>query len=153
MINNEISNEDEGSGSGSGERTQRFKGSLSERRDDALPPEEAKRLLLQHKELNQKAVRDARNEQQNRQALKEGPVNLTSAATRVQGAGSGTRGSSPYKEHPISKKFRGEGKTTPIPDQNIAEINAERQNELQNRLTHQPSPSLSFTPTLRPYSR
>jgi hypothetical protein len=72
-----------------------------EPRDDALPPNEIKRLLAQHQDIHKARVDKQKLTRKERQALKEGRAALISAANFRAGFNAG--GGGPPKSEFISK--------------------------------------------------
>ena len=137
----------------------RFKDAMSvQSRDDLLPPAEIDRLLLVHKELHKTLVNKQKATRKERQAMKEGRLNLT---TRYEAGGAFRAGVSagrysPYKQHPISQKAQFSGidrQVTLLPTENVAETNPEPRNELQHQheLQHRHQHVPRFNPKPRPY--
>lgn len=100
-------------------------------RDDLLSPEQLKRLLAVHKEIHLDRVNNQKTTRQERKALKEGPVNLTSRVRYTGGSnfGHGVSGHPRFETHPLAIKFSG---MNIEPNENI-KTNQKSQEELQNR--------------------
>lgn len=157
--NYDKNHEDEGEGEGgstSGIEFRYHDVSSTEQRDDALSPEELKRLQAVHKDVHKARVDKQKITRKERKEAKEGPVNLTTRKAYKGEMGTGGGGAySKYKTHPVAIKFSGirDQKISAIPSENIAETNQEQKQELENknenklRLNYQPG----FNPKLRPY--
>ncbi len=139
LINRE--DDDSGAGGQSGIDFVDFTDSKSTRRDDLLPAEEMRHLLITHKEKHEGMVK-----QQKEARLQEKVAQKTNNYAAAPGSGGG--GTSPHKEFPPLNKF---GKSSLVdktvsysPNENDAKSNPELRNELtnkldlRNRLTAQP---------------
>lgn len=126
----------------------------TEPRDDLLPPNEIRKLLREHQELHKKRVDNQKLTRKERKAVKEGRVILTSNATYRAGFRA-AGGRSAYKTHPIAHKFSGirDTKVSVFPEDNNAETNLAKKEELQNRLENQLRlrHAPKFNPKPRPY--
>ena len=150
--------EDKGEQGGTGEGSGvpfRYVDVLSpEPRDDILPPNEIRRLLREHQELHKKRVDSQKLTRKERKAVKEGRVILTSNASYRAGFRA-AGGRSAYKTHPIAHKFSGirDTKVSVFPEDNNAETNLNKKEELQNRLENKLRLRLApgFNPKPRPY--
>lgn len=159
--NEEDRKDDEGSGeegkSGkSGEIQFRYTDILSTPpRDDALPPEEIRRLLAVHKDLHKGRVEKQKLTRKERKALKEGRIIFNATAAYRAGVGGAGGPASAYKTHPIAIKFSGirDQKVSAFPSDNISETNLDKKNELENRLENQLRlrHAPTFNPKPRPY--
>ena len=112
-------------------------------RDDELSPSEKKRLLSIHQETHEIRVKKQKNASNQLKALKEGKVSLsTYREGRVEGRGHS------YKDNPklVDKiQFSGRDKRESVlPNENIAETNEEKRNELQYQ------PQLRYAPNQAP---
>jgi hypothetical protein len=151
------SDEEEGGSSAGGQAGEiefRYHDAMSvAKRDDLLPPNEIKRLLIVQKDLNKIRVDGARDERAARAARKKGEYVVPTVAQQLGRGGSGG-GSSPHKKHPISDKaqFSGDKKVIGIPSATNAKTNEdqkdqlENKNELKNRYQNTPK----FNPRPRP---
>jgi len=152
--NHEDEDDDKG-GAGSGIEFHYHDVASTEQRDDALSPEELKRLLTVHKDVHKSRVDKQKITRKERKEMKEGPVNLTTRKAYTEGTGYGGGAYSKYKTHPVAAKFSGirDQKISAIPSENIAETNQEQKQELENKnenklkLNYQPG----FNPKPRPY--
>lgn len=153
--NHEDEDDDKG-GSSSGIEFSYHDASSTEQRDDAMSPEELKRLQAVHKDVHKVRVDKQKATRKERKQAKEGPMNLTTRQAYTGGMGAGGGGSySKYKTHPIAAKFSGirDQKISAIPSENTAETNLEQKQELENknenklRLNYQPG----FNPKPKPY--
>jgi hypothetical protein len=122
-------------------------------RDDLLPPDEKKRLLIVHRDLHKDYVKKQKEAQDQRQALKEGKVSLH--AYRQEKGLSGTAHA--FSNHPIlsnKAQFSGIDKqVNALPNENLAETNPKNRHELElrltNRLTNQPKNTFNPKPQFR----
>ncbi len=153
--NHEDEDDDKG-GSSSGIEFRYHDIASTEQRDDALSPEELKRLQAVHKDLHKARVDKQKTTRKERKEAKEGPANLMTRSAYKGEMGIGGGGTySKYKTHPIAVKFSGirDQKISAIPSENTAETNQEQKQELENknenklRLNYQPG----FNPKPRPY--
>lgn len=116
-------------------------------RDDQLPYEEKKRLLIVHKESNENKVKKQKELRDQRKALREGKISLHDFR---QGMGNGM--SSQYKINPIladKAQFSGiDPQVNSIPNEHIAETNPEMREKLEHafRLRYQPEHAPKFHP-------
>lgn len=143
------------SGSGSGGQGGKigfvdFLDTHADRRDDLLPESEKKRLLLIHKDVNEKNVKQQKEKLEQNKNVKDGKITLGSYR-----AGMGGGGSSPFKENPALQgaQFTGVDKQViGLPTENMAVTNEEKrdellnQNELRYRLGYQPAPKFNPKP-------
>jgi hypothetical protein len=120
-------------------------------RDDLLPPEEIKRLLIVHKETHKARVDKQKITREQRNALKQGVYVAPTVAQQLGRGGSG--GSvSPYKKHPISDKAQFSGidkQVIGIPSLNEADTNPEQKDKLENRLQNRLQNAPKFNPRPR----
>ncbi len=151
---------DTGQGGVAGEVRFRYKESLATTpRDDALPPTEIKRLLAVQHDRHKEYVNKQKLTRKDRKALKEGRLQIRQGPGSRRGHGAG-RGSH-YKQHPITNKAQFSGmdrQVIALPNENMANTNDDRRNELENRLEnrlqnrnelrYQNTPK--FNPTPRP---
>lgn len=144
--------DDQGSGGqGSGIAFTDFTGSVVHSRDD-LMPDEKKRLLWVHGQVNAENVKKQKEKREKNIALKDGKISL---AAHREGKGSGMHAE--YLNHPRlshEAQFSGiDSQDNPLPTENKAETNEADKNELENefRLLHKPelTPRPSIAP--RPY--
>jgi len=142
-----------GKGGKSGEIHFRYQDAMSlPQRDDLLPPEEIRRLLIVQKELHKSHVDKQKSTRKERTAIKEGRVQYDHRAGLRAGYGSGSQ----FKKHWISNKAQFSGidrQVVGVPTENRAETNEANRNELENRLqlrhAHRNVPK--FNPKPRPY--
>lgn len=147
-----LQNEDETDSSGSASGQIEFRDFVRDEqsRDDLLPPDEIKRLLAVNKTLHEAKVKKQKALRDERQALKEGKMNL-------QDYHQGLAEQSNYKAHPLlSEKAQFSGRdrqVNDLPNENVADTNPEDRNELKNNYDHkyQPHNAPKFTPKLTPY--
>lgn len=113
-------------------------------RDDQLPFEEKKRLLAVHKDTHEMRVKKQKELRDQRQAVKEGKISLQTYRQE--------RGGQEKGNHPIlanKAQFSGiDRKVTALPNENIAETNEDKRNELeyQYRLRYAPENAPRFHP-------
>jgi hypothetical protein len=118
-------------------------------RDDLLPADEKKRLLIVHNQVHELGVKKQKSLREQRQAIKEGRVPM-----HQYGAGGGTNSS--YLPHPELNKaaqFSGTDQNVNLlPTENTAEINQAQREELQNRyqLRYAQENTLKNTPRFNP---
>jgi len=121
-----------------GEIRFRYKDAMSiAPRDDVLPSSEIKRLLAVHKELHKERVDKQKVTRKERKTLKEGRTHFAAGDGLRSGYGSGQH--STYKQHPITNKAQFSGmdrQVISLPNENRAETNEEKRNDLENRLEH-----------------
>ncbi len=145
--------DDEGSGGKSGEIEFRYKDIFSgPNRDDLLPPQEIKRLLVVHKETHKMRVDKQRQAREERAALKEGKYVPSLESKYQQGMSSGPGGSSKFKKHPISDRAQFSGidkQVVGIPSLNEAKTNEELRDALENRLENKYLNQPKFNPKPR----
>jgi hypothetical protein len=143
-------------GIGSGEIHFRYKDILSTGpRDDVLPQDEIKRLLIVHQDSHKDRVEKQKLMYKERQALKEGrtSVRMSVYDDRKMGYNFSGASASPHKEHPIltrKAQFSGiDRQVTSLPTENQADTNLDAKEKLENqyRLRHAPK----FNPKPRPY--
>lgn len=100
-------------------------------RDDLLPEDEKKRLLVVHKGTHEVGVKKQKNLRDERQALKEGKISLQSFREGLNRGGINAM----YKANPLladKAQFSGVDKqVSALPDENNAETNNEKREELQ----------------------
>lgn len=116
-------------------------------RDDLLPADEKKRLLIVHRETHEIRVKKQKEQSEIRKALKEGRI---PPQAYQQGLRQGDR---PYKVHPISLKAQFSGidrQVIALPTEHIAETNQEKKEELQYQynLHYQPEMARRYIPKL-----
>ena len=108
-------------------------------RDDALPPQELKRLLIMHKELHKSLVKKQKEKRRTRANQKDNK--FTQNYSLQNGFGGGR---SKFKAHPLKDKAQFSGIEEVLPADFNADTNPEMQdklenrNELKHRLTNQP---------------
>jgi hypothetical protein len=154
----DVDSDEEGGGFGgqTGEIEFHYKDAMSvANRDDLLPPNEIKRLLIVHKEMHKGVVEKQRDTRKARESIKSGKYVAPTVAQQLSGGGSG--GTSPFKKHHISDmaQFSGTDKqVVGIPTENAANTNddlkekLENNLELKNQLQNKNTPK--FNPRLRP---
>lgn len=129
---------DSGQGGVAGEVRFRYKDSLSTTpRDDALPPTEIRRLLAVQHDLHKEYVNKQKLLRKERKALKAGHLRARQGPGSRRGHGAGRR--SAYKQHPITSKAQFSGmdrQVIGLPNENLANTNDDKRNELENRLEH-----------------
>lgn len=141
---------DDGSDSSTGTQSgivfREFIGSAPSR-EDLLPPDEKKRLIIVHQDLHEVRVKKEKSLREDRKALKEGKITVESYH---QGMSSGFQ--SQYKINPIladKAQFSGiDRQVIPLPSENVAETNQENRNELEHqyRLRYAPDSAPRFNP-------
>lgn len=138
---------DDSSGQGSGIEFRDFVAGSGSKRDDQLPPDELKRILLIHSEAQEARVKKQKELRDQRKDLKAGKISLDAYR---QGKQAGM--SSQYPPHPaLSDKAQFSGidqQNNPVPTENNAQTNEANRNELelQYRLRHQPQHAQKFHP-------
>lgn len=138
---------DDSSGQGSGIEFRDFMTGLGSQRDDQLPPDELKRILLIHGEAQEERVKKQKELRDQRKDLKSGKISLDAYRQEKQ---AGMR--SQYPPHPaLSNKAQFSGidkQNNPMPTENNAQTNEANRNELelQYRLQHQPQLAQKFHP-------
>lgn len=142
-------------GKSSGEVYFRYKDILSAGgRDDTLPANEIKRLLIVHQDLHKERVEKQKLTLKERKALKEGR-SVTSTYTEAKmGRGGGSGQASPYKKHPITDKAQFSGidrQVISLPTENQAETNLDAKEKLENQNRNVLRHSPKFNPKPRPY--
>ncbi len=107
-------------------------------RDDALPPQELKRLLITHKELHKSLVKKQKEKRRERENQKTNK--FTQNYSLQNGLGGG--GQSKFKPHPLKDKAQFSGMEESLPADFNADTNPDLrdklENRLENRLTNQP---------------
>jgi len=144
----------EGRGGQSGKIVFKFKDAASlPPRDDVLPENEIKRLLIVHRALHKDYVDKQKLTRKERAALKEGKKNLETINRQALGQGGSSQ--SKFKKHPLSNRVQFSGmdkQTIGIPSEYDAETNPEMRDKLEqrleNRLQNRHVPT--FHPTPRP---
>jgi len=115
-------------------------------REDLLPPEERKRLLIVHTQLNESSVKKQKARRDEYNALKAGQTNLQDFRQ--------TRRHEGYKPHTIladKRQFSGSDKqVNPLGNENISETNNEKKNELQYKYELQNRPQYVNAPRATP---
>ena len=118
-------------------------------RDDELPFDERKRLLMVHQDVHELKVKAQKEKREHYRQLKEGKMSLE---TFRENYGANAQ----YKPNPIlADKAQFSGSTdrqvNQLPNENIADTNPEQRNELRNELTHrlQYRPDPMFNPKPR----
>lgn len=142
--------ETEDTGSNTGQIEFRDFVHANQSRDDLLPPDEIRRLLTVNKNLHEAKVKKQKALRDERQALKEGKVDLKDYRQ-------GLSEESNYKAHPLlSEKAQFSGRdrqVNDLPNENIADTNPADRNELKNNYErkYQPQNAPKFTPKMTPY--
>jgi hypothetical protein len=143
---------DEGVGGKSGQiefRSSVFKTAL---RDDLLPADELRRLLIIHKDIHKEKVIKQKQTRAERAALKEGKQLNNQQTTNNKGLRSGGS-SSTHLTHPLlgtKPQFDGIDKqVVGVPALNEADTNPELKAELENRLENKYRNTPKFNPTPR----
>lgn len=119
-------------------------------RDDQLPPDEIRRLLAVHAEVNEAKVKNQKEKRDNLKALKEGKL-ARDAYRQAYGADAS------YTAHPALKdkaQFSGtDAEVSPVPTENKAEANEGDRNELKKEFDKQFTPQNmpKFNPKPSPY--
>ena len=152
FIKQQQEEDDESSGGSSGSNIEfkDFTGLMGEaKRDDLLPPDEKRRLMLVAERVHKESVKKEQNKRQLMKDLKEDKINLNDFRQQ-------TTQHNQYKVHPIASKFSGASPQVSFnPNESITQTNDELQNKLKNdyRLTHQLRQELrnDFNPKPRPY--
>lgn len=117
-------------------------------RDDLLPPEEMRRLIIVHREIHLSGVKKLKELQAYREAVKEGKVPLE---TYRQGLDPDpTRRN--FKQNPRLKSPQFtviDNKVNPLPNINVAETNQDKRQELvyRNELKNRPVPEFNPKPS------
>jgi hypothetical protein len=157
-------NDDEDdSGSKSGEIEFRLQNIAGERRDDMLSEPEIRRLLITQEAAHKNLVDKQKATRKERDNIKNNPAQTAKYGYDSLGlqAGGNGGGASPYKTHPISQHAQFSGatdhKVTGVPTDNIAQTNDEARQKLEERLELQlglknqlkHTHKLSSAPTLR----
>lgn len=140
---NKINKDDDDQTGGSGSSIQ-FKSFIGENsnRDDMLPPEELRRLIVVHDDLHRTYVKKQKELLAHRQAVKDGKISVAEYRQGLEGNQNGA-----FKTNPRLNKAQFSGidnKVNPLPTENVAETNQEKKqelvyrNELKNRLDQTP---------------
>ncbi|RDI43761.1 hypothetical protein [Aquicella lusitana] len=140
-----------GSGGKSGQIEFRdFLASGEHLRDDLLSSDEIRRLLSVHKDGHEDRVKLQKDKREQYKALKEGKISLAAHRQGLMGAGM----SAQYKVNPIlanKAQFSGvDRQINPIPEENIAETNNEKRNELQFQYNLRHRPEYAHAPKFIP---
>jgi hypothetical protein len=132
--------EESGTGTGgqTGEIQFRYQDAMAlPKRDDMLPADEIRRLLLVHQEIHKDHVDKQKSDREQRAAVKEGRYVAPTVEQQLGMGRGGSGGNSHYKKHPISDRAQFSGidkQVIGIPSMNESKTNDALQNELQNRL-------------------
>ena len=106
-------------------------------RDDLLSPEEKKRLLSTHKDINEVKVKQQKEKRDHYKDLKNGKISLLAHRAGLAAQNIIAK----FKANPIlanKAQFSGIDKTvSTLPNEALAETNEDKRNELQNELRHQ----------------
>ena len=142
IINAEVDDEGESGQSGQAGQVE-FKFFItSSLRDDQLSPQEIKRLLLANAQLHHELVKKQKEKRDLSAAYKEGKINSAEYKQQMGREAS-------FKDHPILKRLSGtDQQEIPLPNENIAETNQEKRNELkyQHSLRFKPDNTPRFEP-------
>ncbi|MDR3491282.1 MAG: hypothetical protein P4M12_04460 [Gammaproteobacteria bacterium] len=147
--------EDEsGRGGKSGEIEFRYKDAFTgPTRDDLLPPNEIKRLMIVHKDTHKMRVDKQKQLREERVALKEGKYIPNNERVYQKGFGASSGGSSSrYKKHPISDKayFSGKDKqVVGVPTLTESNTNEDLKEALENKLENKYQNVPKFNPKPR----
>jgi hypothetical protein len=117
-------------------------------RDDYLPPDEIRRLIIVHRDLHKARVKDQQFAREQRDAKKDGRISTPNYG-RSMGLGSGGGGSSQFKKHPISNmaQFSGMDKQViGLASENESKTNAELKEQLENQLRNRYTNTPKFIP-------
>jgi len=123
------------------------------RRDDLLSPEEKRRLLIVHRDVNEWRVKKQKETRDIRKQLKDGKISLRNFRQGLGGGGI----ASGYKANPALKdkaQFSGiDRQENMLPTENVSATNEEQRDELQARLENRLANTLKpgFNPKLKPY--
>lgn len=129
-----------GSGGKSGHiEFREFIASTESLRDDLLPVDEKKRLLIVHKDTQLDKVKKQKELRDVRQAIKDGKIPLQSYRHGIMEAAANAG----FKAHPLSNSAQWSGRDrqiTELPSEHLAETNPKDRDELQLQfsLRHQP---------------
>lgn len=148
-------NEDDAEGGASGDASgiefRDFVTPSTDWRDDQLPFDEKKRLLIVHQDIHELKVKAQKDKRDQYKELKQGKMALQDFRNAL-GA------SAQYKANPIlanKAQFSGiDRQVNQLPNENVADTNPEKRdelrnelrNELTNRLQHQAKPSFNPKP-------
>lgn len=140
-------------GAGGGIEFKDFTGLKGETRDDLLPPDEKRRLMIVAERLHKASVKKEKDKRQLMQDLKKEVINLMDYR-QMTNASAGQ-----YKVNPIlANKVQFSGMSPEVsinPVDSLTQTNDELQNKLNNeyRLTHQLRNEIKreFNPKPRPY--
>lgn len=138
-----------GKGGKTGEIEFRDKGAfLGQRRDDLLPPEELRRLLMVHKEVHKGRVEKQKHTREQRAAQKEGRY-VPPRQQQTRGLGGGGSAAK-HSNHPLlsaKPQFDGIDKQlVGVPNKNEADTNPEAREALEERLENKLRNAPRFNP-------
>ena len=121
------------------------------KRDDALPPNEIRRLQFVHNDEHRVKVTKQKQTRADREARKEGSPAIRVPAQYQAGYGGGG-GVSRFKKHPVSDKFRGmaDPQVNAVPNLNDSQTNADLKERLENQLQNKHRNTPKFNPRPRP---
>lgn len=143
------------SGSGSQSGSIEFKEFFGEAplRDDTLPPDEIRRLLAVHAEVNEAKVKNQKEKRDQLQAVKEGKVSREVYQQQYGADGSVTAHPKLMNEAQFSGAM--DAKISPLPTENNAEANPGDRQELKKEFDKQftPQNAPSFNPKPSIYNR
>jgi hypothetical protein len=119
-------------------------------RDDLLPPDERKRLLIVHKQVNEQSVKKQKERRDLYKELKEGKTQLKEFRQGL----ADSRNERGYKPHAIlanKAQFSGmDRQVNTLPNENSAETNDEQREELQYQYNLQYRPQYANAPKAAP---
>jgi hypothetical protein len=119
-------------------------------RDDLLSDSEKRHYIAVHEGAHEATVIKQKETVEQRKNLKEGKISLSQYRHGRSGQGGAN-----YKEHPIlaDKAQLTDRQETPNPNENIAEANQDKRNELKRRhdLVHKPENAPKFNPKYTRY--
>lgn len=156
LTNQEIEDESgEGGTSGTGEGAAGASGQIAfkdflatERLREDLLPEELRRLLSVHQDTHELNVKKQKDLREQRQAVKEGKINLQAYRNGLGGGGANSN----YRPNPVladKAQFSGiDRQVNQLPTDNAANTNEGDRDKLENeyRLRHALTPQPSFNP-------
>lgn len=147
-VNLAAEDKDEGSGGQGGKiEFHDFVTGPGSRRDDQLPPDEIRRLLIINNDDQKDRVRRQKDLREERQKAKAG-----NKARKESGHGLSAGMSAKYPPHPIlSEKLRGaDPQVNPNPSENNVQTNEANKNELQHKYQLRHQPQLAHRPQFNP---
>lgn len=139
-------------GNSSGVNFRDFTKSTTETRDDLLPAHALKTLISNHQDLNEQKVKEQKLQREKYKDLKNGKMSLEQYR-QTQGLGA-QGGYNKFKPNPIlanSAQFSGiDRQVNSLPNENNAETNKDKQNELTYQHQLRLENRLINTPTFNP---